>query len=428
MKKLIFFLIFLILIINSTFAAIKVIDHDAEVSEFLYEGLSDRNFTFFDPRVERQGGAGIISSYGVSALFHNPANLANRKSRRFKLNLPSVSVNIYNVAKVMDIDGIETLFKDLFRSNDDSNDADILDTLIDLYSEFGYGDIPLINVNADAGFSVAGFAVDVFLKLTGHVHNATGITSDLRVTSETAVGAAFGFAKKFNVDDRLNISIGVSAIAVSRSYIKSYSTSDLETMTNSIGSFLLEREAVSVFQMPINIGINAQYAPFTFSILYKDINFSDSTVYLYDSYNDYFKNFFASFSGGSSKSKVAKMSPVDKKGLPGSFNVGFGFDPNLGVINLKGEIDFVNLFNFSNTTHYDYSNLFSHIKLGAELQLLNTIFVGAGLDQGRITFGATLDLFPIIIDVDYGWVERTKTLAESMSDRFTVSIKLGWDR
>ncbi len=90
MKKRGLLILFLVLVIGSSLFAYS------GFNDFFYPEVSFRPTS---ARIEAMGGTGVATADGIDALYYNPANLG---SREFSLNLPSVSVTLFNPKAIID--------------------------------------------------------------------------------------------------------------------------------------------------------------------------------------------------------------------------------------------------------------------------------------------------------------------------------------
>src|SRR5690554_6262783 len=91
-----------------TILVILVIASSSLFASYNYPQLFYPETTFkpVSARVEAMGGAGVAIASGNDAFFINPANLSSKK---FSLNLPSVTVTLFNPLKILDSGLIEDL-------------------------------------------------------------------------------------------------------------------------------------------------------------------------------------------------------------------------------------------------------------------------------------------------------------------------------
>ena len=406
----------------SLFASITDIVGDS--SGYLYPGLSDRPFTYVDGRLEALGGTGVSLSTGASSLFFNPANLSDSKS--FMLNIPSLNVRIYNVANLMSIEGAKDVLKALLSGSSPDPEAtfNVVKTLIMNYS---YGIYPFADLQADVGFSEGGFALDVLASGSLTFYNMTGGTSNARFVPSVALGASLGYGREFALTEKSSLHVGLSFSLLIRAHLAGISLSDIEG--TDFFELIKSRDTGVVMQPPINLGVTMNFSDrLRASLVIRNLCFFGNTAYRYGTFGDFLSSPFRIFKGGSGALASSKISNLGSSFLSSSVDIGVAYNPKWKMFNPRFEIDMVNLLSFGKDEYYNNSNIFSHLKIGVELFLIGFIKLDAGLNQGRINFGLILDLWPIVIGVDYGWVDGTPTLGESMVDRLSISVKLGWDR
>ena len=401
---------------------------DGAAGQYFLRGLSDRPFVFFDPRLESQGGVGTALSTGVSSLFYNPANLA--ESKGFKLNVPSLSVNVYSLSKLMKDQRVKTVVDNLLHGRETSN-TQWAEFGLALVSKLNYGVNPFLGAQADVGFTVAGVGLGVIANVGAYAHNMTGQTADTRLAFKGDLGVVAGYGRKFEVGKAMSLSVGLSVGVFTGVDSYGYGPSDFNEMANSdnILEYILGKPAGASYRVPLNLGATfSMLDSLKFSLALRNVNFASVKVRQYGSLGDFLKNPFVAFKGASGAVSQTEYTSLGAGFLSSYLDIGVGYNPKWKLFNPRVEIDFVNLLNFSKNEYYDNTNIFSHLRIGVELHLLEFLLLDAGLNQGRFCFGARLDLWPIVIGVDYGWVDVTPTLGEAMSDRLSVTVKLGWDR
>ncbi len=420
MKKIAVLLFLFALCGASLFADISNSRGDA--SSYLFPGLSDRPFQFRDSRLERLGGTGVVLSTGMSSLYYNPANLAD--NRMFMINVPQINLRLYNATKLLKIEGMRQFISDLLAGKEISTERKLYITKM-VIMEYGYGIYPIVDAQVDVGFKVEGFAFDALVSGDITLYNLTGRTIDSKLIPSFTAGVSVGYGHKFKAG-KIEINAGLSFSLLMRVFLAGTGLADFNEISNEFPGNLKTGVAL---QPPINIGVTAKFLDcLKASLVIRNINFFGTKVYSYGDFNHFLANIFQVFGGSRGSDSESSMTNLGSGLFSSSVDLGVAYNPEWDLFNPRVEIDFVNIFSFGKNAYYDNSNFFSHLKIGVEMYLLSFLKIGAGLNQGRICFGATLDLWPIVIDVDYGWVDASPTLGEAMTDRVSVCVKLGWDR
>ncbi|HAL18780.1 MAG TPA: hypothetical protein DCO86_04080, partial [Spirochaetaceae bacterium] len=290
-----------------------------------------------------------------------------------------------------------------------------------------YGIYPFADFQADVGFSDGGFALDVLTAGSLTFYNMTGGTSNARFVPSFALGASVGYGHKFALTSMSSLHVGISFSLLIRAHLAGISLSDIEG--SDIVEIIKSKDTGVVMQPPFNLGVTMNLSDtLRASLVIRNLCFFGNTVYRYGTFGDFLSRPFKIFGGSKNALASSRISNLGASFLSSSVDVGVAYNPKWKMFNPRFEVDMVNLLSFGKNEYYDNTNFFSHLKIGAEFYLMGFLKLGAGLNQGRINFGLIMDLWPIVIGVDYGWVDGTPTLGESMVDRLSISIKLGWDR
>lgn len=423
MKKLISLLFIAAVFATNSFATIT--KTEGEIPS--YSGISDVPFTYHDKRSYRLGGTGVALSEGVNALFVNPANLSTHK--KFTLNLPQINFEVYGITNMMKDPAIKPYINQAIEQKSIKPIKDhIRDIVVAILSStyYNYTYAPFFNFQTDVGFTVAGFGLDVFAQLNTNIYNLSGGSGRIELVPSASLGASLGFATKFDMTDSSKLSVGLSAAVIERAVADGARISDFSSSDSGFDSIIevfKNKRVATGLLIPINIGATLSNGAFRVSAAYRNLDFSGRKMYNYCTISELVKNPFVGFNGNKSQA-IGNLQFSSYS----TFDIGLGINPKWRGMNPRIEADLIDVFNWKNTETADMSSIWSHLRLGAEISLINLVKVGAGLNQGRICFGARLDLFPVVIDIDYGWVESTPKLGEKLVDYISLQIKIGWDR
>ncbi len=418
-KKIILTLVIIGLLTSSLYA--NFFDDD----EFFDSG---KTFKPISARMEAMGGAGLATSRNSDAFFYNPANLAGGK---FSLNLPSVSVTLFNPKKIIDTGVIQKLME----GKEFDPTADILPILGTFNRK---GDI--LTTDVATSFTVGGFGLG--LNVQQQLHNVdTSLDANLFVELNVALSVGLGVRIPL-LSDKISLDVG----AVARPTYKVYTAGiGVETITNialddddaddPFDAIMKEVALAAGSALPFDVGVNLNL-PFGFrvSAVARDLN-GKFEMEKYEHSGDYINEMMDLFGGDKNTYKDGDPSYKPTKfevEVPWSLDFGVGWVGSFGrldkFIRPTFSFDFVDVNNLAKALETDKNAYWNHLRAGVELRLLSTIDLRAGMNRGALSVGVGLDLFAMRVDAAYYWREMGVSIGDRSVDAFTIRFNLGYDR
>lgn len=376
------------------------------------DGLTNKIPTLTSPRLKGLGNTGTALSTGVDALYTNPANLAAH--RGFTLNIPFLNIEILGATNVLSKTGFNFEIPGL------------INAALDLITK---GNNPLLlNIDGGVGFTVGGFGLNAFVNLGLYAY-----TPDLIGNSQIFPVATAGFSVGYGhrvLDTKLHkVDFGVAVSFMMRAYTEPYTFNEISSLfagnpsTDEILNILLptSRKAMVGFMHPISVGVSYRFANWLSASVALNNIFPSATGY---------KHFTDLMTGIKGVTKNENLGQI-KMGVfdTASLDVAVGFNPKWKWFNPRIEIGLVDLIHYTQAQKSDARKLLAaHTRVGLEIFLVEFLAVRAGIDAGRVSFGARLDLFPLVVDLTYGWREWGENVGDKPIDYVALTFKLGWDR
>lgn len=412
----------------------------AETQEKIIYDEGDYALNFaFQPTLSRynaMGQSGLALQSRLDSFFSNPAVLAKSG---FAMSIPSVSVSLYNLEKI--VNDPETM--DLANSalNGSASNSETIKLASTLLSNLGTGRNLLATIDAGAAMKLGifGFGTNVQVKLHG-LNNGTSIGSQSIIPEiNVAQTVAFGF----NLIDTnvLSLSAGASVHAVYKTYMQGI---DAATASNFMGgadvdkTLLWNTPTMGGYAIPFDLGVNLGLFNDTFTISATANNING--IY-------YMKSYSALGDLINRISKNAATPPEDYEALdseefkiktPWSLNFGVAFAPDVPVLNPVITADLVDMFELcksfgswikdKDNSDFRASDLLLHLNLGAEFGLFDILTVRGGINRGYLSIGAGLWLPFMQIDASYGWQEFGNQIGDKPVDSLTIKFSLGYDK
>lgn len=413
MKKLLIILLSVVMV-SSLFA----VDTINPSTNAIYTKSVVKPFTKTSARMEAMGGAGIAGFSNQDALYVNPASLGKKG---LVFNTPNVALTIYNFKDIVGTGVLDDLINNSQKFSDSAYMTQLGQNLLSIY---GTGlNNALLGLDAGVGFKFGrfAFALDTKTSITSYT---PGGNSSIQLIPTLDAVLSVGLGLRFFEESSVNLDIGVATRLNVRGYSKAFSADDIFSHMSDMGSYfgnLANTTPLMVgFAVPIDAAINVNLpAGFTISSVVKNIN---GKFYMsgYENYQAVLGKGFGVLNSGTFSFDT-----------PMSVNLGIGWNPDFGKVSnfintsiLVDMVDLVTVFKEFGTT-----SLLRSLRIGAELELLRTFEIRAGLNQGYITLGAGINLFNVIhLEASYYWNEFGKLLGDNSVDAFTIRANLFWER
>ena len=353
------------------------------------------------------GNSGLSLENNKYALFNNPSSIGENK---FSLNLPSVGLTVYHLydfAIKKDENG-ESFIDRISKSGDEMDGGKLVSDVLDIVgSQFS----ALAEVDASVGLTLP-FGVGFGVYVNDGVYTYAGSVLD-RLNASFAIG----YGHKVNFSDDLSLSLGLSFkynILLFNQRIKATKLTEADDGIENMELTVLVGKAI-----PIDIGATIKWKGLSSALVISNIN-SDYEMSIIQ------QKGFSSIP----ETSTLKYDDFNLKGRVVA-NLGFGYELD-GAISLRAALDVVDLTGlFDKLGDEDLSKtrvVLKHINTGVEVGLFDTLLLRAGLQSGYLSFGASLDLFALRMDMAYFFKELGDASGQKKLNGFTVRFNLGYDR
>ncbi len=366
-------------------------------------------FELSDTRFSAMGSAGIAIQEGVSALYRNPAGLAEGS---LDIDLPSITFTMYNPAKILS----SGVIQDLTSGGDQAlnKGLEFLESL-GVYNK-------LFQMDASAGFTAKGFGFGFAIQDIIHTYNGSGsFAASSSLLNQMNAVLSLGYGYRFNLPMDYSIDVG---LAIRFNYIAFTNTIGAGNVLgmvsggegNPFETILQETPMMAGFSIPIDIGVTANMPlGFSVSIAARNIN---GRYYMtaIDSISEWSRNPFGS---GSSNNFTFDSDCHLDIGVAWQWDEAWWFKPTIAL-------DFVDLIGFKDDTSFSFRSFMKHVNIGAEFEFVNSIALRAGLTGGYLSLGLGIDLHVLRVDCSYYWQELGEVAGAKGTDAFAINFKLGW--
>jgi hypothetical protein len=388
-------------------------------------GFASEVFRPTSARIEAMGGAGIATATGADAFFMNPANLG---AGTFSMNLPSVSLTLFNPKAIIDSGIIEEIQAG---GNPGMVAASVATKYLDIVKA-GEGDI--LTTDIDASFTGGGFGFGVQLQEQLHTSSSDGSFGSDMVVAELNLAGTLGLGFRLDlIPGFLSVDAGASARFTYRAYTSEIGLSsaiNLAQTSDDIGYVMMRDTMIAAgWGIPIDAGVNVNL-PFGLraSAVARNLN----GVFTMQDYSELgaWANDIVELMGSepvyTDLNPQASATPFTYE-IPWTLDVGIGWTPDLGrlssLLRPSLAIDLVDFLGYLEDT----DDLWTRINAGAEIRVLNMIDVRAGLNKGYKSVGVGLDLLLVHVDASYYWREYGVEIGDKPIDALTVRVNIGLD-
>ena len=405
-NKIITLIIIMVLSVSALFAADSMLPQD----DVTYNLVTNR-FSKTSARILSMGGAGIAVRSNQDALYVNPASLGEKG---LVWNVPNVAVTIYNTR-----DMIATGIADNYKNISDEM-GKYTEALIGILGKPGNNKIA--TVDAGVGVKLGRFALALDTQANFNTYTPPTSVLDIAVVPQVDVVASTGLGLRFLRDSSVNFDVGFAARFNLRAYYEKVDINTVMDAMNNSGNFiksLQESKPVMVgYSIPIDFGANLNVpGGVTFSAVLRNVN------------GNFKFSQYESLKAAQNNAKDVLKSKL-KVESPMSLDFGFGWKPKFGLSWLADPniaIDFVDTVGFFK--NMSFSNMFTHLRAGIELQLLSVFELRAGLNQGYVSLGLGVNLMNIIhLEASYYRLEFGKNVGDKPIDAITIRTNIFWER
>lgn len=365
-------------------------------------------------RIAALGGTGTVLSTGLDSLYLNPANLA--KQQKFFIEVPSLNITISPFAKLL-----KAVKKDMKAS-------DILSVALNELITKGNNPV-LLNADVGVGFAVKGFGFNVFADV-GLFAYTPDLAGSAQIFPMVTAGASVGYAHSVFKTKYHRIDVGLAFSFMVRAYSDPYTIDEITSALSSSKNITdilipLNRGAMIGFMHPISVGMTYTFADqLSASVAFNNIWPSQGGMLHFATLTSGISDIWSS--GGRKKSDgKTSIGALDTASL----DVGVAWNPKWKWFNPRVEFDLYDLTHYTEEQTKNFKYFFgAHMRLGVELFVAEFLGLRFGVNGGRLSFGARLDLWPIVIDLTYGWREWGEYAGDSPKDFLSLTVKIGWDR
>ncbi len=368
-------------------------------------------------RSEAMGGANLADPGKMEAFYGNPSALADR---RFGLQVPGVSVTMYNVSSVLSDESID------WKHIGDKQNLVALGTA--MINSLGKGRSEILSADVALGLKVwqLGFSTNVRLAL--HAFRQTPQTADQTVIPEVNIAQTVAFALRLADTGTMKLDVGAAGHFVFRTYMLAQNANSIINRISggdSFSGYLCLEPVMGGYAIPFDVG--------TTLTLFDSLKIAAT---LNNINGNYRMNAYGSFLGMTEKlgvgidigkpyDKTVATGQVDVK-TPMTLNMAAAFHPSVKFLDPSIEIDFVDILGFAKDA--SLQNVLKHMNIGAEMHLSPVLALRAGANAGNLRFGAQLNLWGIQIDASYGWMELGDDWGDKRTDFATIRLNIGSDR
>ncbi len=410
MKKLLTILLLTIMVLSSVIAVDAI---DPKTQDAYRSLLSPYKKT--SARIEAMGGAGLVGFSNQDALYINPASLGNKG---VVLNTPNLAITLYNFQEIYKAGIADEIFKNLNKVNDpdflSGVAAELLNTNI-----FVKNRNALLGVDGGIGFKFGRFALafDVQSKILTYNTDRQTLSTVFIPTIDAV--ASTGLGLRFFRDSAVNFDVGVAARFNVRAFSQAINADKFIGADDPAAEIKATPMYVG-FAIPIDVGVNLNLPlGFSFGTVLRNIN-GKFSVAANANYEDMMN----------AGTKLFSQKDFTFE-TPMQLDFGFAWNPYFGkvstFINPSVVVDFVDLIpvfqNFSG------ESILRSIRAGVEVELLRTVELRAGINQGYYTIGAGFNLFNVLhLEASYYRQEFGKNLGDLPVDALTIRFNTFWER
>ena len=405
MKKLLLTTLFVILSLGLVTAA--------DATSFPFKPIS--------ARTEGMGGAGVATAKATDSLFMNPATLAHGK---FSLNMPSVSLTVFNVLDILNSD-----IPQIIETGGDDMPLNLAMEFLNKIVTAGRGEI--LTTDVGVSFTGGGFGLGVNVQEQLHTISSDGSLTNDKIIAEVNVAAPIGLGFRFNlVPDAISLDVGASVKFVYRAYTQKIGAVQLTSLVESDDPMqsLMENTLVTAgWALPIDIGVNLNLpVGLRVSAVARNIN---------GNYN--MKDYTELGGWLNEMTSLAGMDPIYQDNAPATdigaeyavqvpwtLDAGFGWAPYIGkALQPSLAVDLSDVLGVIDGS----KKLLDNASAGVELKLLSFLTARAGINKGYYSVGVGLDLLIAHLDVSYFVREFGVEIGDKRVDALTIRFNLGVD-
>ena len=364
-------------------------------------------YLYKDPRIMGMGGANVAVGAYSTAVFSNPAGLADiKKEHGFVVDL--LGIGVQGSAQTLDF------FNDINGANDAQDVTKVLEKYNGEHFHYGIDNYSSVSKNSDAFAWSVGLLAATDINIQPHTNSSTGI---LATSSRGYAGVILGVAKPFETSyGRVDVGLGAKYI-YQQSYEGALNISDIVNDNSDIVDTLRKKFEKQTDGFGIDLGVAYHPAP-----------------------NNFWNPVF-----GMSILNIGSMSMNDNYGFqPMTVNFGASITPDVSFMNkLVLAVDYVDALNANVIRSYTYSptgnvtwvdntdsDFMKRVRLGAGLGLIDSTFfsttLNLGMYQSAYTAGLNMEVSLLKFNLAT-YEEQIGTGDVEIADRrYMLQLGLGW--
>ena len=425
MKKIIITLLSILLCCSFLFAEESakepVIDYTSSIEDFSFQPTMSR--------YNAMGQSGLAAASRTDSFYTNPAILADK---RFGLSVPSISMTMYNVQKIVSNKEQRDLASAIISGEAQDSDTPVFAE--QLVKNLGNGYNVLAKLDASVGLAIwqLGFGTNAQVKLHTLANGSSNLTNTT-IIPEVNLAQTVGFGMNIIKTDSLKLQAGVSAHFVYKAYLKGQNAKTVAALISEDDSvdygtsLLWNTPLMAGYATPIDLGV-------TLSIANDAVRFSATANNLnglyhmksYTSVGDYANTVKEEEVVEVPEGHVKNESTDFEISTPWTLNVGFAFAPNV-IFSPVVTVDVVDVISLIDNEEFRASDILLHLNAGAEVTL--AIFnLRAGINRGYATVGVGFGFIGMRVDATYGWQEFGTEIGDKPVDSLTIRFNLGYDK
>ncbi len=398
-----------------------------------YDDNPDYPINFaFQPTLARynaMGQSGLALPFRVDSFYTNPAALGNGG---FAIAIPSATFTLYNISRLVNDEQAMDAIQNLASGAEDDSAA--MTVLSKMLQNLGYGHNLLATADANMALQIGYVGLGTNFQLKLHGVNEASTVATQKIVPEINLAQTLGFGIRLIDEEAISLSVGASAHAIYKVYMKGIDAEKVSEMMDS-GDYektlLWETPAMAGYAFPIDLGVNLGFFDNQI-VLSATANNLNGKYYMnsYTSAGDW-ANSLSEDAVEAPELHVANESQEFQIETPWTLNFGVALAPKVFLLNPTVTVDLVDMIDLVKSfgsESFRASDLLLHMNVGAELGVFDIATLRAGVNRGYWSLGAGINLPFMQIDAAYGWQEFGLELGDKPVDSFSIRCSLGFDR
>ncbi len=370
----------------------------------------------------------LYSTPGTLAykMYNNQAELARN---RFMLQLPNVSVTMYNVAKAMSAPTTAEALSKI--SHLDFSSANLINLASKMMLNLGTGRNDVITINAGLGFAINKFGFSFDLRADSRTKPSEGSTGIQNIYNTEVVplvnaAATVAYGTRIYETNSFFLDLGVGV----RYALKGYATgiSGKNAVEYLEHGTSLSMMAKSGFAIPFDVAL-------TYGIMNGNLRFNlnvnnlNGYYYMKDYQIDKPEDLFAVITGG--KTPISGSNFVLY--TPWQLNLGLVWEPKVKVLNPVFSFTIEDINGYikedlnKNGGKKPGLELITHLVARIDLRIVKVVNLSIAFQNGYPMFGLSAGFKGNTIEVSYSFHEAGDLYGAKPVDALTFRVKFGFD-